>query len=283
LDNGKSFEYVGKKPEWKYRVENDQFGEGMHHIMVRVTMQNGETAVTRTIFQIDKTSPQVKLITPTEGGRYNDAIEFAGLSSDDVALKSVTLALRSGDKSNYEVPAFIQGLYLDAHIWGVSLFDVGFGLTFFDDNVKLQFQYGQMMQSQFNLMASILTPDAEEMAMRYGGHVIGAKLLANIAAIPFSYFFGPDLAWLSASFALGANFSMFTETQSGKPQILSAVLGQIEFPKASFKNRTMFSAVSFYTEFQVWFIPTDVESSNEASGIKSIIPQLSFGLRLNVF
>ena len=283
LDNGKSFQYVGKKPDWKYRVETSEFGEGMHHAVIRVTMVNGETAITRTIFQIDKTTPSVKLITPTEGGKYNDAIEFAGLSSDDVALKSVTLALRSGDKSNYEIPSFIQGLYLDAHVWGVTLFDVGLGLTFFDDNVKLQFQYGQMMQSQYNFMVNMLDSEAEQMKMRYGGHVFGAKLLANIASIPFSYFFGPDLAWLNASFALGANFSLFTETQSNKPQILSAVLGQIEFPKATFKGRTSFSAVSFYTEVQVWFIPTDVESGNEESNIKSIIPQLSFGLRLNIF
>ena len=282
-DNGKSFTYVGKKPEWKYRIENDEYSEGSHHIIIRATMKNGETAVTRTIFQIDKTNPQVKLITPIEGGKYNDAISFAGLSSDDVALKNVTLSLRSGDKSNYEVPSFIQGLYFDAHIWGVTLFDVGLGLTFFDDNVKLQFQYGQMMQNQYNFMVHMLDPNAGDLSLRYGGHVAGLKLLANIAAIPFSYFFGPDLAWLNAAFTIGANFSMFTQTQSGKPQILSAILGQIEFPKVTFKNRTMFSTFSFYTEVQVWFIPTDVASMSETVTIKSIIPQLSFGLRFNVF
>ena len=170
-------------------------------------------------------------------------------------------------------------MYLDSHFWGVTLFDVGFGLTFFEDNVKLQFQYGQMTADQFNFMRSIL--GSGESAMRYGGHVFGAKLLANIASIPFSYFFGPDLSWLSATFALGANFSMFTETQSGKPQILSAVLGQMEFPKITFKDRTMFSSFAFYTEVQVWFIPTDTEDTG--GDIKSIIPQVSFGLRLNVF
>ena len=174
-------------------------------------------------------------------------------------------------------------MYFDAHVWGVTLFDVGLGLTFFDDKVKLQFQYGQMMQSQYDFMVNLLDSEAEQMKMRYGGHVFGAKLLANIASIPFSYFFGPDLAWLNASFALGANFSLFTQTQSNKPQILSAVLGQIEFPKATFKGRTSFSAVSFYTEVQVWFIPTDVASKSQEVKIKSVIPQLSFGLRVNIF
>ena len=101
MDNGKTFKSIGKKPEWKFRIENDEYGEGAHHAIVRVTMENGETAITRTIFQIDKTAPQVKLITPTEAGRYNDTIEFAGLSSDDIALKNVSLSLRSGDKSSY--------------------------------------------------------------------------------------------------------------------------------------------------------------------------------------
>ena len=283
LDNGKSFTYIGKKPDWKFRIENDEYSEGSHHIIIRANMKNGEMAVTRTIFQIDKTAPQVKLITPIEAGRYNDAIQFAGLSSDDVALKSVTLSLRSGDKSSYEVPSFIQGLYLDTHIWGVTLFDVGLGLTFFDDNVKLQFQYGQMMQEQYDFMVHLLNPNAGDVTIRYGGHVAGMKLLANIAAIPFSYFFGPDLSWLSAAFTIGANFSMFTQTQSGKPQILSAILGQIEFPKVSFKDRTMFSTFSFYTEVQVWFIPTDITSQSEDVQIKSLIPQISFGLRFNVF
>ncbi|MCR4713526.1 MAG: hypothetical protein K5751_04015 [Treponemataceae bacterium] len=286
LDNGKSFSYIGKKPEWKFRIENDEYSEGTHHAIIRATMKNGETAVTRTIFQIDKSTPQVKLITPVEAGRYNEEISFAGLSSDDVALKEVKLTFRSGDKANYEVPSFIQGLYLDAHVWGVTMFDVGFGLTFFDDNVKLQFQYGQMLDSQYEFMILLLNPnmDREKVNMRYGGHVFGAKLLANIASIPFSYFFGPDLAWLSASFALGANFSMFTKTQSGKPQILSAVLGQIEFPKVSFKDRSVFSTFSFYTEGQVWFIPTDVKNEEGSQEqIASVIPQLSFGLRLNVF
>lgn len=278
LDNGKSFSYVGNKPEWKFRIENDEYGEGSHHIIIRATMENGETAVTRTIFQIDKTSPEVKLITPNEAGRYNEKIDFAGLSSDDVSLRDVTLSLRSGDKSNYEVPSFIQGLYIDAHVWGVTLFDVGFGLTFFDDNVKLQFQYGQMMQEQFDFMRGLFGNGSQP--LRYGGHVFGAKLLANIASLPFSYFFGPDLAWLSASFALGANFSLFTQTQSNKPQILSAVLGQIEFPKITIKDRSMFSTFSLYTEVQVWFIPTDIDSAVE---INSIVPQISLGLRANVF
>ena len=238
-------------------------------------MANGEVAITRTIIQIDKTLPYIKLISPGEGGRFNEQIEFSGLSSDDMGLSNVTFSLRSGDKSSYEVPTFIQGLYFDWHFWGATLYDVGLGLTFFDDNVKLQAQFGQFTQSQRDLF------DASGLKMRYGGNVFGLKLLANIAYVPFQYFFGPDWQWLSAGFAIGANFSMFTETQSGKPQMLSAVLAQIEFPRVTLQDQKMFRTFSLYTEGQLWFLPTDVQAGE--TNINSLIPQISAGIRVNVF
>ena len=150
-------------------------------MLVRATMKNGETAVTRTIVQVDKTKPTVKLISPGEGGRFNQSIEFNGLAHDDVALKSVSLALRKGDKSSYEVPAFIQGLYFDWHFWGATLFDIGAGLSFFDDNVRIQVQWGQFTQTQREMFTKT--------NQRYGGDsVLGAKILANVAYIPFMYF-----------------------------------------------------------------------------------------------
>jgi hypothetical protein len=253
--------------------------EGYHFLIVRATMKNGETAVTRSIIQIDKTAPFISLISPGEGGRFNENIEFQGLTSDDVALKDVVLSLRSGDKAAYEVPSFIQGLYFDWHFWGATLYDVGLGLTFFDDNVKLQFQFGQMTQQQWEYLLETSGRDYEE--MRYGGNVFGAKLLANIAYIPFRYFFGPNWEWLSATIAVGANFSQFSLTQSGKPQILSAVLGQVEFPRITIPKQKMFRTYSFYTEVQLWFIPTDVESGTV--DIESIVPQISGGIRVNLF
>jgi hypothetical protein len=46
----------------------------------------------------------------------------------------------------------------------------------------------------------------------------------------------------------------------------------------------MFRTFSFYTEFQLWFIPTDVEvPENATEEIPSIVPQVSAGLRINVF
>ena len=280
MDNGRTFIPLSKGDKWMYRIENEDWPEGYHFLLLRATMKNGETAIERTIVQIDNTNPSVHLIAPEVGGRYNQELNFSGLSGDDVELESVTVTLRKGDKSSYEVPSFIQGLYVDFHFWGATLFDVGAGLTFFDDNVKLQFQWGQFTQAQRDTVSSLL--NQEQSDMRYGGNVMGIKLLANISSIPFSYFFGHDWDWLSASIAVGANFSYFTETNSGVPQVLSSGIFQIEFPKAKFNGVKMFSTVSGYTEGSLWFIPTDIQT-DAANAPKKIVPQISVGLRANVF
>ncbi|MBQ0051556.1 MAG: hypothetical protein KBT11_05765 [Treponema sp.] len=273
LDNGKTFEKLSNSGKWRYRVENEDIAEGYHFLLVRVTMKNGEKAVTRCIVQVDSTKPVIKLISPGAGGKYNQKMVFSGLAHDDVALKSLTLALRKGDKASYEVPAFIQGLYFDWQFWGAELFDIGAGLTFFDDNVKLQVQWGQFTQQQRDLF--------DKSAMRYGGDsIIGMKLLANVYYLPFRYYFGPDWEWLSLNVAVGANFSSFNGTPTGKRTILSAGLVQLEFPRVTFAKQKMFRTISFYTEGQFWFIPTDVSSEEE---VKSLIPQISFGMRVNVF
>ncbi len=273
FDNGKSFVKTESGKKWRYRIETGDLHEGYHFMVVRALMQNGEVAVTRSIVQIDKTAPTVRLISPGEGGRYNNELVFSGLSSDDVELESVMLALRPGDKSRYAVPAFIQGLYFDWHFWGATLYDIGVGLTFFDSNVKIQAQFGQFTAEQ----RAIFTTNK----MRYGGNVFGVKMLANVAYFPMDYFFGPDFSWLSTTAAVGANFSVFSETQSGQPQILSAALIQIEFPRVTLPKRKTFKTFSMYTEAQFWFIPTDVDSAEVS--IQSVLPHVTAGFRLNVF
>ena len=279
FDNGKTFKELSKKEGWLYRIENEDMAEGYHFMLIRATMENGEVAVTRTIVQIDNTRPSIRLISPERGGRYNQQLEVSGVSGDNVELDDVSITLRKGDKAAYEVPAFIQGLYLDFHFWGATLFELGAGLTFFDDNVKLQFQWGQFTQSQRDAVSDLFGVELTD--TRYGGsNVIGLKILANIIAIPFSYFFGHDFDWLYSSVAIGAQFSWFDLTQSGKTQTLSALVGQIELPKVKLKNVKMFSQFSLYFEGSLWFIPTDVTSTVE---IQSVVPQFSIGLRTNVF
>lgn len=273
LDNGKTYTRLADKKNWKYRIENEDMPEGYHFLLLRAVFNNGEIAINRCVVQIDKTAPFVKMIAPSIGGRYNQTLELSGLASDAVGLNSVNLALRKGDKAGYELPGFIQGLYFDASFWGATLWSAGLGLSFFDDNVKLQVQYGQFTQAQREIFS--------QTQLRYGGDVIGLKLLANIAYIPFRAMFGPDWDWLSMGFAVGANFSYFTETASGKPQVLSAILAQIEFPRVTFRKAKAFRTLALYSEFQLWFIPSDV--SGGTVDIKNMVFQFSEGLRINIF
>ena len=278
FDNGKTFQLLSTNEKWMYRIENQDLPEGYHFFLLRATMKNGETAISRIIIQIDNTSPSIRLIAPSIGGRYNQKLTVSGLSNDDERLEDVTVTLRKGDKSSYEVPSFIQGLYVDVKFWGASLFQVGAGLTFFDDVVKVQASYGQFTQAQRNLVSETLGISLTD--MRYGGNILSMKILANISEIPFSFFLGHDYDWLYADVAVGADFSYFTETNSGKPQILSAILGQLEFPKIKLQNVKAFSSFSLYTEGSVWFIPTDVSSTVK---IKNLIPQIGIGFRTNIF
>ena len=278
FNNGKTFDFLSKKDKWQYRVENEDLPEGYHFMIVRATMKNGETAIERFIVQVDNTSPTIKLISPANGGSYNQELAVSGLSQDDVKLESVVVALRKGDKASYELPSFVQGLYIDVRFWGSTLFEIGAGLTFFDDNVKLQVEWGQFTQAQRDTVSQII--GRKMSSARYGGNVFGLKILANISTIPFSYFFGRDWEWLSASFAIGAQFSRFSETNSGKPQMLSAMLLQMEFPRVKLPDVKMFSTFSMYTEGSLWFIPTDVSGDVD---IKNLVPQISLGLRVNVF
>ena len=277
FDNGKTFTELSTNEKWMYRIENQDISEGYHFFLIRATMKNGETAITRTIIQVDNTAPSIRLIAPTNGGRYNQVLNASGLSNDDVELENVTVTLRKGDKSAYEIPSFIQGLYLDFRFWGESLFAVGAGLTFFDDVVKVQASYGQFTQQQRDAVSNLFKLDLTD--MRYGGNIFSLKIIANIASLPFSFFLGHDWDWLYAGFAVGAEFAMFTQTNSGKEQILSSLLAQIEFPKVKLQNVKMFSSFSLYTEGSLWFIPTDVSGTN----IKSLIPQIAVGFRTNIF
>ena len=283
LNNGRTFIPLGSKRDWKYRLETGDMAEGEHFLLVRARMMNDEVAVCRMIVNIDKTVPEVTLITPDEGGTYNQALTYAGLATDNVTVTNVSLALRKGDKYLYGVPTIMQGLHFDAGFWGSTLWNMGVGLSFFNNNVKLQLHYGQFLQSQWDVFNK-----QNKGKMRYGGHVATMKILANVFELPFESFAGPDWAWLYMTGALGANFSVFTQTQKGTPQVLAAMLAQIEFPRVKLPKKQVkyFGSFAVYTEGQLWFIPTDVSGGSNASKtsvISSVLPHLSVGIRFDVF
>ena len=263
LDNGRTFLPTEGTSTWKFRLETQEYPEGLLPLLVRAVYKNGDRALSKVVLNLDKTPPVISILKPAEGGRFNQSLKVYGTAKDDVELESVKVVLRQGDKAGYEVPAFIQGLYIDSGALGETLFNVGLGLTFFDDNVKLQGSYGY-------------TPELYDgQQQRFFGNVISGKLLANVASMPFGYFLGPDWNFLSANLAVGAKFSYFSQTSSGQPLILSAVVGQLEFPRFNFERLQYFSTLSFYSELQAWFI------SAEVSG--GIAYRMSFGVRSSIF
>ncbi len=259
LDNGRSFNGFKKANQWRFRLETQTIQDGELGIMVRAVFKNGETAVSQVFITADDTPPSVAIITPDEGIAFNENINLSGIASDGNDLSGVSVMLRKGSKNSYEIPAFIQGLYIDAHFLGATFWELGAGLTFFDDNVKLQFLLGQSPLGRFN------------------GMVFGFKLLANVATIPYGYLFGPDWDFLSSSVAIGSAFEYFTMSESVNQDglVLGALVGQIELIKAEFKNLPFLNTYSIYFEDQLWFISSDIQGGLEN--------RIAFGMRINVF
>lgn len=252
LDDGATWEKASGREEWDYRIETSEVNEGWLPVLVRTTAENGERGYRRLQILVDTTPPLVTLDFPRASSRFNDVLLAAGSASDTNTLSGVEAILRQGSLARYEVPEFIQGLYTDFHFLGASTWDVGIGLTFFDQNVKLQGQFGYAPPGRFS------------------GLVVGGKLLANVANFPFSYWFGPDYDFLSASLALGANFSYF----STEGLVLGGIVGQLEFPIVQNSAWRAFNRYSLYTEGQLWFISSDVQGGTEM--------KLSFGLRVQL-
>ena len=77
-----------------------------------------------------------------------------------------------------------------------------------------------------------------------------------------------------AFFAIGANFTYFTDFGEGTGGVMSSVVAQIEIPKIDFPNRNFITYLAPYVEGQLWFFSSDV-----SAGVK-ILP--SFGLRIGL-
>ena len=262
LDNGRIFAKAKGEEDWEYRLETYDLPEGENQLLIRALFKDGSSAVTKLYVNVDETAPQIQLYTPEENRTFNDSVSLVGTASDENGLSNVEVLIRKGSKESYEVPSFVQGLYLDFHALGATYGELGVGLSFFDDVVKLQAQVG-------------LAPPG-----RFSGLVIGAKLLATIVDLPFSYFFGYDWDFFSMSLAVGANFNYYTMSEDGyyftsDGVILGSVLLQYEFAKFELKNMKIFNSYSFYVEGALWFISSDVQAG--------VTPTISFGARIGIF
>jgi hypothetical protein len=264
LDDGRTFEPVKGTSRWSIRLETQDYKEGALRVIVRARYADGSTAAVKSIYFLDKTPPVVEVLTPSEGGRFNGVLALSGIAHDQNGMASVGVALRKGDKASYEVPSFIQGLYIDGQMLGATTWQAGIGLTFFGDNVKLQGNYGQAP-----------TTDSAGNPQSFYGDVFGAKLIANLLYLPFDSIFGPDWRFLSTSLGVGANFTYFTKTQSGNGLLIGSVFGQLEFPKLTMSGSGAFKKFSLYAEYELWVLSSVVNGG--------FIPKISFGARIGVF
>lgn len=262
FDNGKIF-YPAQLDQgsWKFRIESLEMPDGPIFVIARTTYRNGESTVVRQVLTLDQNAPEISLISPEEGGRFNEKLVLKGIASDNYALEEVMVNIRTGDKSGYEVPGFIQGLYLDGHVLGSTNWEAGLGLTFFDDNVRLQAFIGQAPPGRFE------------------GGVFGAKLLANVAKIPFQSFLGPDFSWLSTSLAIGAKFTYFTmDSELGfKTSDAGVMLGGVvvhwDILRMTY-DAPVFNSLTTYIEPEIWMISSDVEAG--------FLTKLSFGISMDI-
>jgi hypothetical protein len=267
LDNGRSYQRAGGGESWRFRLETQNYPEGQTFLLVRGTFRDGSVVVTKTMLYLDKTPPTVRIIVPAENGRFSSRIHVAGTASDDESgLASVGLELRKGDKSGYELPAFIQGLYLDGHFFGATTWEAGLGLSFFNDNVKLQAMYGQSPAT-----------DANGTPQRFFGNVISAKLIANVFYLPFSSILGPDWDSFASSLGLGAEFSYFDMSGTTGGKVLSGVIAQLELPRYILKNTTFLKRLSLYVEEEAWLVFSDVP------GASTVLFRTTLGARVGLF
>jgi hypothetical protein len=190
-----------------------------------------------------------------------------GSTRDNYEMDSVEVSLRPGNKFGYSVPSFIQGLYFDAGFLGGLVWCSGFGVTFFDDNVKLQVNAAQGAPGS-----------------RFSGWAFGGKVLANIYNKNLRDWFGPDWMFWRTSIVLGAHFSYFLMETGEKPLWMGEFLGQWEVIKADmsyfFPKWKYFKSLSFYVEPGVWFAPSDV--TYDPNAWRTLF-RMSLGMRVNLF
>jgi len=272
FDNGRTFNSTRGDDEWKVRLETSELPRGPQPILVRARFVNGEEAVRRLMLVVDTTLPQVETLSPAEDSVHRDNIQIYGTAGDNYELANVDISLRPGDKFFYSVPGAIKGLYFDVKALGATYFDVGLGLSLFNDNVRLQVQFG------------ITPPDGMKYRTlveggRYVGYVYGVKLLANIFHLPFSYLFGLDWAFYSMNFAIGANFSLFTMDEWRSPLFMGAIVAQWDIANINmqhfFPKWKYFRNFALYVEPELWFASSDVNAE--------VIFRMTVGFRLNWF
>jgi len=195
--------------------------------------------------------------TPIEAGNKN--YSYGGLAPAGLYIEAT-------------IPPFIKQFLNEAPFpfsGGATYMDFGLGATFFNDNIKLQGNYGFLKQYEgMNGYGDL----------KYGDHVFGLKILGG-----YTFHFGSNFDWLTASLSIGANFSLFNTSIDDSDDykdyvsgcLLKAFIIQLEFPKVIILKNKYFRAFSLFTEYQSWYLDYDGETV--------ISPHIVMGLRIYIF
>jgi len=267
FDNGRSFVSAKGTDNWKYRLETGELERGTLPLVIKASYEDNSVAIRRIILIVDTRPPVVNTIGPTENSSHRNEVLVYGSSSDDYDMDSVQVSLRPGNKNLYAVPGFVQGLYIDGSALGGLNFSLGLGLTFFDDNVKVQFNAAQAPPGT-----------------RYSGWAFGGKVLANVYTKNLAEWFGPDWEFYTTSLVVGAHFSYFLMDEGETSLWMGQLIGQWEMIKADLKyffpKWKYFKTISIYTEPGIWFAPSDISDQKAAWRTKFTI---AFGGRISLF
>jgi hypothetical protein len=279
-DNGRTFRQAIGKGDWKWRLEAIDLPHGTQPVVVRAKFENGEEAVRRVLLFVDVERPDLEAVSPVENSIQRDEIDVYGDASDNLDLTDVDVSLRPYGKFWYSVPPFIRGLYLDVKTLGATYFDVGVGLGFMDNNVRVQGQFG--IAPPFGAFSLF------ESGGRYVGYVWGLKLIANVLTIPLDWVFKDrDWAYYKLKIALGANFSWFSMDYMRSPLYMGAVLVQFDLANVDlqyiYPKWKYFHVFSVYMQPEVWFASTDAITDGLGNVVPKTILRVCFGIRFNVF
>jgi len=303
LDNGKTFtKHIGFPSDWQIRVQTQYLIDGQHVLQIKSVTKSGLESLRYFRVAINRKAPEVIIDSPVDSDRINDKIMVRGSANDDGEVDEVKIMLRRFDKNLGKVPQFVQGIYLWAQIFGGPYVSGGFGLSFFDDVVRVEGMFSwiptkenmeDMGVSQYD--ASRFNPNTGWPNYRYEprfyGFCTGGKLLAKIIDIPFEFFFGEDAKNFSISVEIGCGFYWFSGYGGGTGESynLETDKTKIEYKDSAYKKGKVIAGFmyqidlfkverwSFLRKFAIYFENIFYFIASEVEG--GLTPQIGFGIR----
>ncbi|MCG8569232.1 MAG: Ig-like domain-containing protein, partial [Spirochaetes bacterium] len=312
-DNGKNFKKcIRNGNNWKIKIETPEMDDGSYLLQFKGITKTNQVKITYFNILIDRNVPTTQILTPNENQKFNDKIVVKGIADDNEQVDSVKISLNQYDKKLRKMPKFVQGIYLWLQAFGGFWVSGGFGLTFFDDIVRLEALFGWTATPE-NLRDLGVDPDSINRGFlntssdsvrydpRYAGFATGGKLLARILDLPFEFFWGEDARNFSVSLEIGCGFYWFSgfggaarerdgtyyeENRSIDSEysglgyapvdngtLIAALMYQIDFFKV--ERFGPFRKFALYFEHSFFFIASEIKGG--------IIQQIGFGLRNAIF